>query len=108
MMIRDPHGNRKYTSKTYETAKYYYSKMQRKKQTENNMMWTDTARKKHSDRMKGDNNPVRRFPDKNPFKGTSYVKGRKWYNNGKENVYLYPDQHIPEGFVPGMKFQERK
>lgn len=108
MMIRDPHNNRRYTSKSYETAKRYYSRMLSKRQTENNIMWSETARKKHSERMRGDNNPIRRFPDKNPFKGTSYVKGRKWFNNGVQNLYLSPDQIIPDGFVPGMKYQKRK
>jgi len=107
-MIRDPHSRRKYTSRVYEIAKKEYAKMQSIKQTENNMMWTDEARKKTSERMKGDENPMRRFPEKNPGFGTSFVKGKKWYNNGERNLYLSADQQIPEGFNIGMKFSPKK
>ena len=61
-----------------------------------------------AERMKGDGNPIRRFPEKNCFKNNSYVKGRKWYNNGEENLYLYEDEEIPDGYKPGMKPQTRK
>tara|TARA_B110000967_G_C18629327_1_gene432829 strand:+ start:114 stop:734 length:621 start_codon:yes stop_codon:yes gene_type:complete len=74
----------------------------------NNPMWTEEARKKKSESMKGDNNPLRKYPEKNPFKGKSFVKGRKWYNNGEENLYLYPDESVPDGYVRGMKFVKRK
>ena len=59
-MIRDPHSNRKDTSRVYEIAKKQYANMQSVRQTENNMMWTEEARKKTSERMKGDNNPMRK------------------------------------------------
>ena len=32
-------------------------------------------------------------------KGNTYVRGRHWYNNGKENKYCY---ECPDGFTPGM------
>jgi len=67
----------------------------------------DAEKKALSERMMGDNNPLRRFPEKNPFWGKSYVKGRKWYNNGEVNKYLFSDDTIPEGFVIGMKYQKR-
>ncbi len=73
-----------------------------------NPMWRSENRKIASDNMKGDRNPMRRFPEKNPFKGKSFVKGRKWYNNGKKNIYLNPNEIVPEGFVPGMKYSKRK
>lgn len=107
-MIRDPHSYRKYNSRMYETAKRYFSKMQSIRQTENNMMWTEEAKAKISERMKGDGNPMRKYPEKNPFKGKSYVIGKKWYNNGIRNLYLDSTQQIPEGFVPGMVFKKRK
>ena len=107
-MIRDPHSKRKYTSRVYEIAKKEYANMQRIRQTENNMMWTDQAKAKISKRMKGDGNPMRKFPEKNPFKGKSYVIGKKWYNNGIENLYLNPEEQIPPGFSPGMVFKKRK
>lgn len=107
-MIRDPHSNRKYTSRVYELAKKQYAKMQSVRQTNNNMMWTEEAKKKTSERMKGDNNPMRKFPEKNPGWGTSFVKGKKWYNNGVENLYLSPDETVPEGYVLGMKYSPKK
>jgi len=51
---------------------------------------------------------MRKYPEKNVFKGKSFVKGRKWYNNGEENLYLYPDEPVPDGYVKGMKFVKRK
>lgn len=107
-MIRDPHSKRKYNSRIYETAKKQFSKIQSIRQTENNMMWTDSAKQKTSKRMTGDGNPMRKFPEKNPFLGKSYVVGKKWYNNGIENLYLNPDDDIPEGYVPGMVYKKRK
>jgi hypothetical protein len=107
-MIRDPHSKRKYTSRVYEIAKKEYIKMQRVRQTENNMMWTDEAKKKISESMKGDNNPMRKYPEKNPGWGKSFVRGKKWYNNGSQNLYLSPDEPIPEGYVVGMKYSPKK
>ena len=107
-MIRDPHSNRKYTSRVYEIAKKQYANMQSVRQTENNMMWTEEARKKTSERMKGDNNPMRKYPEKNPGWGTSFVLGKKWYNNGIKNLYLSADATVPEGFVLGMKYSPKK
>lgn len=107
-MIRDPHSKRRYTSRVYGIAKKEYTKMQSIRQTENNMMWTEEARKKTSERMKGDNNPMRRFPEKNPANGNSFVKGKKWYNNGNQNLYLSPEEIVPEGYSVGMKYSPKK
>lgn len=60
-----------------------------------------------SERMKGDGNPMRRFPEKNPFNGKSYVIGRQWVNNGTENLYLKEGEEIPEGYVKGMMYVPR-
>ena len=43
-----------------------------------------------------------KITEKNPFLGKSYVIGRKFYNNGVKNLYLKPDDPIPEGYVLGM------
>ena len=107
-MLRDPHGKRVFSSKYYEIAKKSYSKTRREMNKTANPMWTEEARKKISESMKGDNNPMRKYPEKNVFKGKSFVKGRKWYNNGEENLYLYPDEPVPDGYVRGMKFVKRK
>ena len=74
----------------------------------NNPMWKQEAKDKISESMKGDNNPMRKFPESNPFLGKSFVKGRKWYNNGVENLYLYIGEVIPEGYVRGMKPQPNR
>jgi hypothetical protein len=107
-MIRDPHNNRRYTSKAHEIAKKQFSKMQSVRQTENNMMWTESAKKKISEKMKGDNNPMRKYPEKNPAWGNSYVRGKKWYNNGLQNLYLSSEEIIPDGYTIGMKYSPKK
>ena len=65
----------------------------------------EQARKETSERMKK-NNPTHRFPERHNFLGNSYVKGRKWYNNGQEN--LYTKDEPPEGYVSGMMYKPRK
>ena len=106
-MVRDPHGKRVFNSRYYDRAKKALIEARRIDALENNPMWTEQAKKKHSERMMGDNNPMRKFPEKNVFSGKSFVKGRKWYNNGEENIYLYPDEPVPDGYVKGMKFVKR-
>lgn len=51
----------------------------------------------HSKAMKGRNNPM--------F-GKSAVKGRKWYTNGIDNVYVFPEE-IPKGYVPGRIYSRK-
>ena len=63
-MIRDPHGNRNFTSSMYSSAKKHWAKFQSKNFKENNPMWKDSAKKMHSDRMKKDN-PMTKEPWKN-------------------------------------------
>lgn len=53
-------------------------------------------------RMSSSENPMKKFPEKNPFIGKSFVKGRKFYNNGIENIYIYETDVIPAGFIKGM------
>ena len=36
--------------------------------------------------------------DRNPFYGTSYTKGKKWFSNGRQEVLC---DECPEGFVQG-------
>jgi len=69
-----------------------------------NVMGED-ARREASERMKK-KNPVHTHPEKHNFKNNSYVKGRKWYNNGIQN--LYTAEEPPEGFVSGMMYKPRK
>ena len=106
-MIRDPHGKRKLTSRMVQTIKENWKAFQKWNAKVNNAMHSLSAKKKHSDRMKTEANPMKRFPEKNPFLGKSFVKGRKWYNNGIENKYLFKDEIIPEGFSEGMVYKAR-
>lgn len=68
---------------------------------------SEEEKKNLSERMKA-NNPVHRFPEKHNFKNNSYVQGRKWYNNGEQNLYLYDNELIPPGYKRGMKYVARK
>ena len=61
-----------------------------------------------AERMKGDGNPTRRFPEKHNFKNNSYVAGRKWYNNGEKNIYLYDHEEVPPGYKRGMRYVARQ
>lgn len=68
---------------------------------------SENSRKKARERMLSEENPMKKHPDKNPFLGKSYVRGKKWYNNGIVNIYLSPHEEIPEGFTVGMKPYKR-
>ena len=48
---------------------------------------SEEAKNKIAEAMKGEK------------KGNTNVRGRHWYNNGKQNKYCY---ECPDGFVPGM------
>jgi len=86
----------------YARAKKYYSEGCRQRIREYNPGRSEKSRKKASERMRSSENPMIKYPEKNPFLGKSYVTGRKFYNNGIKNLYLYPDDPIPQGYVPGM------
>ena len=63
-MIRDPHGNRKLTSRMVETIKKNYSEFRKWYSKVNNPMFSESAKRKLSEHMKK-NNPMARFPEKN-------------------------------------------
>lgn len=70
-----------------------------------NPMHTDSAKKKISESMKGDNNPMRRFPERNHILNgglTPSMGGSKWFTDGKKSKYFRPGEVIPEGWEPGM------
>lgn len=54
-MLRDPHGNRKLTSRMVETIKTNYSAFQKWNWTINNPMHKDDIKRKFSERMKKNN-----------------------------------------------------
>lgn len=63
-MLRDPHGERKLTSRMVETIKKNYSEFKKWHSKISNPMFHDSAKKKLSEHMKK-NNPMTRFPEKN-------------------------------------------
>jgi len=99
-------GNGGDTSKYMtDTQKKEYNYKKGKSFRENNPMLQEENRQKVSERMKK-HNPAHTHPENNPFLNNSYVKGRKWYNNGVENIYIYDNP--PEGYVAGMVYKPRK
>lgn len=86
----------------YERGKRYFSEGCKQRMKEWNPGKSENSRKKASQRMRSVENPMIKYPEKNPFLGKSYVIGRKFYNNGVKNLYLKPDDPIPEGYVLGM------
>lgn len=68
---------------------------------------SDQEKKDISERMTGDNNPTRKYPEKHNFKNNKYVLGKVCYNNGVVNKYFKPDDLIPEEFVKGNKPYKR-
>jgi hypothetical protein len=107
-MLRDPHGNRKLTSRMVDTIKRNYSEFKKWHSKIENPGRSLKSREKAKARMLSNENPMKKFPEKNPFLGKSYVIGRKWYNNGIENKYLFDNEVVPEGFVKGMVYKARK
>lgn len=105
-MLRNSSGKRKFTAGMYATIKRNYSDM--RKWSPNQTGMTIKGKKSTAERMKGDGNPMRRFPEKNPFLGKSYVADRKWYNNGEVNMYIKNGDLIPDGYIPGMVYRPRK
>lgn len=68
---------------------------------------SEKEKKDISERMKGDNNPTRKYPENHNFKNNKYVLGKICYNNGLVNKYFYPDDIIPEGWNKGSRPYKR-
>jgi hypothetical protein len=100
------HG-RVLTSRMIETIKKNFKIFKRWHTKLTNPGKSEKSRTKARERMLSDENPMKKTPEKNPFLGKSYVKGKRWYNNGLENRYLGAHDIVPEGFVPGMKPYQR-
>tara|TARA_B110000285_G_scaffold183679_1_gene207938 strand:+ start:120 stop:542 length:423 start_codon:yes stop_codon:yes gene_type:complete len=100
MKQNNPMHNPDVAKKVSETKKRMYESGELKP----NVMG-EQARKEASERMKK-RNPTHTHPEKHNFKGNSYVKGRKWYNNGTENIYILGEP--PEGYIEGMMYKSRK
>ena len=68
-------------------------------------IWKESTKKKISESMKGDNNPMRRFPERNHILNggrTPSMDGARWYTDGKKSRYFRPDDIIPSGWQLGM------
>lgn len=99
-------NNRSITSLQYDRAKRAMSESCSNRMSDiGNPMYKDSARKKISESMKGDNNPMRRFPERNHILNgglTPSMGGAKWFTDGKESRYFRPNDTVPDNWIPGM------
>jgi hypothetical protein len=101
-MIRDPYGYRNFSSRQVDNIKVSFSKFRSKELKVNNPMFTEKARKVHSDRMKI-SNPTRNNPSCNRTAQPIEV----YYINGSIEKYTYAKEltiikNIPYGTVKHM------
>lgn len=95
------------SSKQFSRGRLYLSEGAKIRAKSYNPGRSANSRKKASERMLSEENPMKKFPEKNPFLGKSYVKGKRWYNDGNTNIYLSSLDIIPDGFNIGMKPYKR-
>jgi len=99
-------NKRAITSRQYERAKKIMSgSCSERMKDVRNPMHKESARKKISESMRGDNNPMRKFPERNHILNgglTPSMGGAKWFTNGKHSKYFRPNDSIPEGWAEGM------
>lgn len=106
MATENKKNDRRITSRQYERAKLAMSRnCSTRMKDVGNPMHKENAKKKISENMKGDNNPMRRFPERNHILNgglTPSMGGAKWYTNGKKSKYFRPGDDIPPGWTEGM------
>lgn len=106
MATENKKNDRKITARQYERAKLAMSKnCSNRMKDVSNPMYKEAAKKKISENMKGDNNPMRRFPERNHILNgglTPSMGGSKWFTDGKNSKYFRPGEPIPEGWIAGM------
>jgi hypothetical protein len=106
MATENKKNDRRISSRQYERAKIAMSRnCSIRMKDVGNPMHKDAAKKKISVAMSGDNNPMRRFPERNHIlRGglTPSMGGAKWFTNGKESKYFRLEDTIPIGWVEGM------
>lgn len=98
MKLNNPMYNKETAKKAIQTRKKRYDSgelSQRK--------ISDKEKFAISERMKGDNNPTKRFPEKHNFANNNYVEGKHCYNNGIVNKYFNSSDEIPDGWVRGNR-----
>lgn len=104
-------NKRTISSRKYNIAKKAMSASCSIRNKEINPMWGESAKKKISENMKGDNNPMRRFPERNHILNgglTPSMGNAKWYTDGLSSKYFRPGESIPDGWKPGMaRFPDR-
>jgi uncharacterized protein YdiU (UPF0061 family) len=88
-MLRDPHSNRKLTSRMVETIKNNFSQFKKWHSKIKNPMDSASARKKVSDNMKT-NNPMTRFPEKNHTVKRTVV----YYEDGSTKEFAMKKQFM--------------
>lgn len=106
MATENKKNNRRISSRQYAIAKKAMSKNSSKRMKDiGNPMYVESAKKKISESMMGDNNPMRRYPERNHILNgglTPSMGGSKWYTDGKNSKYFRPNDIIPENWKPGM------
>src|SRR5690606_33294934 len=65
--------------------------------------WTDERLSAHSKNRSGQGNPMfgKNHSDETKKKIGENTKKKKWFNNGLENIYINPDDGIPDNFIRG-------
>lgn len=106
MATENKKNNRRITSRQYERAKMAMSKnCSIRMKDVGNPMHKEVSKKKISENMKGDNNPMRRFPERNHIRNgglTPSMGGAKWFTDRGSSRYFRPGEIIPEGWIQGM------
>jgi len=106
MATENKKNDRKISGKQYETAKIAMAaNCASRMKSVGNPMQHDSAKKKISENMKGDNNPMRRFPERNHILNggrTPSMDGAKWFTDGTNSRYFKSDEVIPAGWKKGM------
>jgi hypothetical protein len=106
MATENKKNSRRITSTQYERAKIAMSKNCSVRMKDvGNPMHKEDAKKKISESMKGDNNPMRRFPERNHILNggmTPSMGDAKWFTDGTSSKYFRPDEIVPNGWSEGM------
>lgn len=106
MATENKKNNRRITSRQYDRAKIAMSlNCSARMHSVGNPMYKEIARAKISEQMKGDNNPMRRYPERNHVLNgglTPSMGDAKWYTDGKKSKYFRPGDVIPDKWVEGM------
>lgn len=105
MSTENGKNSRTITSRQYNRAKEAMARSCKNRMADlGNPMHRESSRKKISERMMGDNNPMRKFPEKNHVLNggkTPSMDGAQWFTDGIRSRYFKPGEIIPEGWQKG-------